>query len=150
MPEAGLDREIRESVEDYRVDSASEMGLVSRSRSDGMASIGPLITRFRTTPFMACYPVRKTPAKDPFDCQPREPLLGYTETCVAHCQARPWEPEKFETFKRQDENLENLIKWVRAYEVRKDEYGLERHRAIYDSFQGNKFEFNDPAEYQSV
>lgn len=70
------------------------------------------------------------------------------ETCVAHCRTRPWEPEKFGTIQEQDENLENLIAWVRSYETRTDEYGLLRHRALYESFQGKKREFNHPREYE--
>ncbi|TLM63667.1 MAG: shikimate kinase [Deltaproteobacteria bacterium] len=72
------------------------------------------------------------------------------ETCVAHCRTRPWEPEKFATIREQDENLENLIAWVRSYETRTDEYGLCRHRALFDAFQGKKREFNDPGQYESV
>lgn len=72
------------------------------------------------------------------------------ETCVAHCYSRPWEPEKFESSKEQDDNLENLIKWVRSYETREDEYGLNRHRALYDDFLGKKHEFNNPSQYALV
>ena len=39
---------------------------------------------------------------------------------------------------------------VRDYEYRTDEYGLIRHRRLYDSFKGTKREFNDPGEYDSV
>ena len=69
------------------------------------------------------------------------------ETCVAHCRARPWEPEKFPSRQAQDDNLENLIAWVRDYDSRDDEYGLARHRALYQSFRGRKREFNDPRQY---
>lgn len=69
------------------------------------------------------------------------------EICVAHCRARPWEPEKFGTLQEQNENLENLIAWVRSYETRTDEYGLRRHRALFDSFQGKKREFKHPSQY---
>ena len=69
------------------------------------------------------------------------------ETCVAHCRMRPWEPEKFGTLQEQDENLENLIAWVSTYETRTDEYGLRRHRALFDSFQGKKREFKHPSQY---
>jgi hypothetical protein len=69
---------------------------------------------------------------------------------MAHCLARPWEPEKFATRQEQDENLDNLLQWVRSYENRTDEYGLPRHRALYESFQGRKREFTDPGEYASV
>lgn len=72
------------------------------------------------------------------------------DICVAHCRSRPWEPEKFGTEEEQDENLENLIEWVRTYEVRSDEYGLQRHRALYDSFSGRKREFTHPREYDLV
>jgi len=89
-----------------------------------------------------------------------EPILGDcdeliflnpgVDICVAHCRARPWEPEKFASSREQDENLENLIAWVRSYEVRADEYGLQRHRNLYQSFPGKKREFNCPSEYVSL
>lgn len=69
------------------------------------------------------------------------------ETCVAHCRARPWEPEKFGSSQEQDANLDNLIEWVRSYEQRTDEYGLRRHRALYDAFSGRKRELNSVAQY---
>ncbi|WP_290783424.1 AAA family ATPase [Halomonas sp.] len=70
------------------------------------------------------------------------------DVCIAHCRARPWEPEKFGSKEEQDENLDNLIEWVSAYETRSDEYGLHRHRALYESFHGNKRELNYPGEYE--
>lgn len=89
-----------------------------------------------------------------------EPVLGACEelyflnpgieTCVAHCMVRPWEPEKFISAEEQNENLQSLIEWVSAYESRDDEYGLKRHRALFDSFAGKKREFNDPGEYQTA
>lgn len=85
------------------------------------------------------------------------PLLPHAETliflnpgveaCVRHCKARPWQPEKFESSESQDSNLENLISWVREYESREDEYGLKRHRALFESFEKKKIEYNDPSEY---
>jgi len=72
------------------------------------------------------------------------------ETCIAHCLSRPWEPEKFGSRQEQEENLENLIQWVRSYESRTDEYGLLWHRRLYESFKGKKREFNDPSEYDSI
>ncbi|GIZ11003.1 hypothetical protein NCCP436_04190 [Pseudomonas sp. NCCP-436] len=72
------------------------------------------------------------------------------EICIAHCRARPWEPEKFSSKEEQDENLENLIEWVAAYDTRSDEYGLRRHRALYEAFKGKKCELNHPSEYESV
>jgi adenylate kinase family enzyme len=43
------------------------------------------------------------------------------EVCVAHCHGRPWEPEKFASAEQQDAMLEQLILWVKQYEVRDDE-----------------------------
>lgn len=88
-----------------------------------------------------------------------EPVLAYADsliflnpgvaTCVAHCKARPWEPEKFESSQAQDANLSNLIAWVNDYETRTDEYGLRRHRALFDGFAGHKVEYTDPADYKA-
>lgn len=69
------------------------------------------------------------------------------EACLAHCRPRPWEPEKFGSSAEQDRNLANLLEWVRAYETRDDEYGLRRHRALFDGFGGRKLELTDPSEY---
>ncbi|MCC5855409.1 MAG: shikimate kinase [Idiomarina sp.] len=72
------------------------------------------------------------------------------EVCIAHCLERPWEPEKFASKAEQDQHLESLIAWVRDYETRTDEYGLQRHRALFDGFSGNKREFTHSSEYSSV
>ena len=66
------------------------------------------------------------------------------EACVANCRRRPWEPSKFPTAEAQDAMLEVLIAWVKEYEVRADEYGLARHRAIFESFAGPKRELTGP------
>ena len=59
-----------------------------------------------------------------------------TEACVANCQARPWEPEKYASPKEQDERLAFLLDWARGYETRGDEYRLAQHRALFDGFDG--------------
>lgn len=69
------------------------------------------------------------------------------EVAVKHCLMRPWEPEKFPTPEAQQAMLDYLVNWVREYETRDDEYGLARHRALFDSFRGSKREYLDPAEY---
>ncbi|MCL7945321.1 hypothetical protein [Marinobacter sp. ATCH36] len=89
-----------------------------------------------------------------------EPILGEcdeliflnpgVDVCIAHCRARPWEPEKFGSKEEQDKNLENLIEWVAAYDTRSDEYGLRRHRVLYEAYKGNKRELNHTSEYESV
>lgn len=70
------------------------------------------------------------------------------EACIAHCRARPWEPEKFGTQQAQDETLNNLIAWIRDYDEREDEYGLRSHRALFEAFRGKKREFTDPRQYE--
>ncbi len=82
------------------------------------------------------------------DCEELIFLNPGVEICIAHCRARPWEPEKFTSNQEQDENLENLVEWVRSYETRTDEYGLRRHRILYESFQGKKREFKHPSQYE--
>ena len=72
------------------------------------------------------------------------------DACISHCRSRPWEPEKFGSRREQEENLENLLQWVRSYVDRTDEYGLSRHRELYDSFKGKKCEFNHPGDYESA
>ena len=68
-----------------------------------------------------------------------------TAACVAHCRARPWEPEKYPTPEAQDAMLPFLLEWVRAYETRTDEYSLARHRALFDAFPGHRREHTTPA-----
>jgi adenylate kinase family enzyme len=71
------------------------------------------------------------------------------ETCVAHCNRRPWEPSKFSSAEEQDAMLTRLIQWVKDYETRDDEYGLKRHRQIFDGFSGPKREYTSTASYES-
>jgi adenylate kinase family enzyme len=63
------------------------------------------------------------------------------ETCVANCLRRPWEPSKFPSQAEQDAMLDALLAWVREYETRGDEYGVARHRAVFEAFQGPKREY---------
>ncbi|PKM25810.1 MAG: shikimate kinase [Gammaproteobacteria bacterium HGW-Gammaproteobacteria-13] len=72
------------------------------------------------------------------------------DTCIAHCRSRPWEPEKFNSRQEQDENLDNLIDWVKSYESRADEYGLSRHRRLYDSYSGKKRELKNTTQYETL
>ena len=62
------------------------------------------------------------------------------DVCVAHCRARPWEPDKYASKGEQDERLGFLLEWVQAYETRPDEYSLARHRQLYASFLRKKQE----------
>ena len=67
--------------------------------------------------------------------------------CIEHCTRRPWEPTKFLAVEEQQKTLEHLIQWVRAYETRDDEYGLTRHRKLFDDFTGRKKEYTNVASY---
>jgi adenylate kinase family enzyme len=70
------------------------------------------------------------------------------ETCVAHCNRRPWEASKFSSAEQQNAMLGQLIQWVKEYETRNDEYGLKRHRQIFDNFSGTKREYTSTASYE--
>lgn len=72
------------------------------------------------------------------------------EACVANCLERPWEPEKFASREEQADMLRALLDWVRQYEVRDDEYGLARHRRIFDAFAGRKREYASLFEYDGA
>jgi adenylate kinase family enzyme len=63
-----------------------------------------------------------------------------TEACVANCERRPWEPEKYGSAEEQNANLDFLLEWVRQYGTRSDEYSLARHRELFDGFSGPKQE----------
>ena len=70
------------------------------------------------------------------------------ETCVAHCNGRPWEPSKFSSAEQQNAMLPQLIQWVKQYETRDDEYGLKRHRRMFDNFSGTKREYTSTGSYE--
>lgn len=63
-----------------------------------------------------------------------------TAACLSNCRSRPWEPAKYASREDQDRNLEMLLSWVRDYETRTDEFSLRRHRAIFESYAGEKRE----------
>lgn len=69
------------------------------------------------------------------------------EVCVAHCHRRPWEPEKFSSPDAQAAMLAMLVQWVKDYETRDDEYGLRRHRQVFERFPGPKREYTSVASY---
>lgn len=69
------------------------------------------------------------------------------ETCIRHCLSRPWEPEKFSSPAEQHALLRQLVEWVRTYESRTDEYGLSRHRELYNGYSGTKREYTNVADY---
>lgn len=62
------------------------------------------------------------------------------EKCVANNLQRPWEPEKYKSAAEQNEKLEYLIHWVKAYYDRDDEMSLKGHQKIFAEFDGLKLE----------
>src|SRR5262252_7680882 len=69
------------------------------------------------------------------------------DVCVAHCHRRPWEPDKFSSPKDQEAMLAHLVQWVGEYETRNDDYGLKRHRQIFERFHGPKREYTSVDSY---
>ncbi|MFV1983267.1 MAG: AAA family ATPase [Thiohalomonadales bacterium] len=64
------------------------------------------------------------------------------ETCIRNCKKRPWESHKYQSAEKQNENLEMLIEWVKQYPIRKDEFSLESHLHLFNTFYGHKTEYN--------
>ena len=65
------------------------------------------------------------------------------KTCVENAKNRAWEPHKYPSLKKQNENLPMLIDWISEYESRKDEYSYQAHHDLYIRFSGMKREFAD-------
>ena len=68
------------------------------------------------------------------------------EACVRNCEARPWEPHKYPSPEAQDANLRMLVRWVRDYETREDEFSLREHRKLFDAHAGKKIEYRSNEE----
>lgn len=70
------------------------------------------------------------------------PLLVFLdlseERCVANCNLRPWQPEKFASKSAQDLTLPFLLEWVRDYYKRDDDMSRKRHEALFDQYGGPK------------
>ncbi|HUS30667.1 MAG TPA: sigma-70 family RNA polymerase sigma factor [Kofleriaceae bacterium] len=62
------------------------------------------------------------------------------DACIENARQRPWEPHKYESKAAQDANLEMLIGWIRGYETRTDAMSLAAHRALFDTYAGDKVE----------
>lgn len=110
-------------------------------------SIRELLSFIHTHPqwvIEGCYADLIAPAL-PF-CTELRFLNPGTATCIANCRGRPWEPEKFSSAQAQQAMLEPLIAWVRQYDTRDDEFGLRRHRALFDAFTGPKVEFKSMSD----
>ncbi|MGD1903429.1 MAG: shikimate kinase [Geitlerinemataceae cyanobacterium] len=62
-----------------------------------------------------------------------------TDICLDRCRNRTWEPEKFATPAEQDAALAYLLEWVATYDDREDEFGRDRHAALFGGFPGEKY-----------
>ncbi len=93
-----------------------------------------------------CYADLRTEAL-PF-CDELRFLNPGVATCISNCPNRSWEPEIFSSIQEQSQMIEHLIRWVSSYETRTDEFGLSRHRAIYENFAKKKIEYKSIAEYE--
>jgi adenylate kinase family enzyme len=120
-------------------------GAARRPAAESIAEVRQFIDQQAHWIIEGCYADILEPILD--QCDELIFLNPGVDTCLRHCRARPWEPEKFASQAAQDANLDNLLDWVRSYETRDDEYGLRRHRALYDAFPGPKRELTDPAVY---
>ena len=129
-------------------DVAFVAGAERRPIADSVAAVADFIRAHKTWVIEGCYADIITPVLP--QCERLVFLNPGTDTCIAHCHARPWEPDKFATSALQDEHLQALLDWVRLYDSRTDEYGLAAHRLLFDAHQGNKLELTDPAEYEAA
>lgn len=82
------------------------------------------------------------------DLQPYLIFLNPGEAqCLAHCQARAWEPHKYASKEEQDHYLPMLLSWVSAYYTREGDMSLSGHRNCFVTYVGPKLELcsNNPS-----
>lgn len=60
--------------------------------------------------------------------------------CQENARNRPWESRKYASKEAQDANLAMLISWIAGYAERNDSLSYSAHRALYESFEGQKTE----------
>jgi len=120
-------------------------GVTRRPAADAVADVRRFIDRHDAWVIEGCYgDVVDAAASDADELRWLDPGV---EVCLAHCRARPWEPDKFDSPEAQQDHFEALLDWVRTYPTRDDEFGLARHRAIFDGFPGPKRRYRAVAEY---
>jgi adenylate kinase family enzyme len=82
--------------------------------------------------------------------RPRLLLLDPGEArCIEHCRQRPWEPHKYASKQAQDERLEALLSWVRAYYTRDGDMSLAGHMRCFESYDGPKEIVSDAMQLSS-
>ncbi|MBC2605925.1 shikimate kinase [Pelagicoccus albus] len=72
------------------------------------------------------------------------------KACQSNCRNRPWEPHKYSSPAAQDKNLTMLLDWVASYESKDDEFSLQQHQMLFDSFDGKKYELKSNSESKEL
>jgi len=72
------------------------------------------------------------------------------DVCLHNCRQRPWESHKYDSLEAQNANLDMLMTWIKEYPHRDDEFSLSAHRQIFDTFEGEKVEYNYNWEEKEV
>ena len=62
------------------------------------------------------------------------------EVCRLRALARPWDPRKSSSPEQQVALVQKYEPWFRSYDARTDETSLAAHRALFEAFQGLKWE----------
>lgn len=124
---------------------AWDNGAVRRSHEDSVTALTAFLQQNEKWIIEGCYSDLVEVALP--HCTELRFLNPGVTVCVEHCRQRPWEPEKFATPDEQKAMLNTLMEWVREYDTRSDEYGIKRHRQIFDSFTGPKREYREVSEY---
>ena len=124
---------------------AWDHGAVRRAHEDSVADLNFFLRENENWIIEGCYSDLVEVALP--HCTELRFLNPGVSVCMEHCSQRPWEPEKFATPNEQQALLDTLLEWVQEYETRDDEYGMKRHRQIFDSFAGPKREYREVAEY---
>ncbi len=69
-------------------------------------------------------------------------------TCVSNSRWRKWEIHKYKSKEEQDLNLKMLINWIKEYQNRNDEFSLQAHQKLFNSFSNSKIELKSNLEIQ--
>lgn len=67
------------------------------------------------------------------------------DLCIENTKNREWEPHKYPSKEKQDDNLEMLFDWISDYEHRNDVFSRNSHLKLYHSFIGKKTMFTSNA-----
>ncbi|RMA82378.1 AAA family ATPase [Umboniibacter marinipuniceus] len=112
-----------------------------RPVSDSLAQINAAISGHNQWIIEGCYSDLLAPLSNQAD---QIIFLNLpVEDCLSNAKNRPWEPHKYASKADQDANLPMLLNWIADYELRDDTFSKAHHRALYDSFSGQKLELTE-------